>query len=137
MTATRAGGGDGGGGLGGGSGGGGAGGGGLGVATQTVSEPAAVVLPRAQAAVIVWLLKHVEHVEHAEFAPPPAVTLPGRHAAKVQLPEAHIVHISKVVSAVALQATEAYVVPATGAVHCAGGAPAPAAHVYPCATARP
>ena len=107
LTIARDGGGDGGGGLGGGSGGGGDGGGGLGVATHTVFAPTAVVLPSAHATVSVWLLRHVEHIVQLESDPPPALTLPGRHAADVQLPEVHMVHVSSVVSTVALQAAVA------------------------------
>jgi hypothetical protein len=49
----------------------------------------------------------VEHVVQMESKPPPAVTLPGRHAADVQLPEAHVVHANSVVSNVALHAAAA------------------------------
>ena len=96
-----------GGGNGGGNGGGGDGGGGLGVATHAVSVPTAAALPTAHAAVSVWLLRHVEHVVQMESKPPPAVTLPGRHTADVQLPEAHTVHVCSVVSTVALHAAAA------------------------------
>lgn len=107
LTIVRDGGGDGGGGLGGGSGGGGDGGGGLGVATHTVSAPTDAALPTAHATVSVWLLKHAEHAVQLESKPPPAVTLPGKHAADVQLPEAHRVHVSSIVSTVVLQAAAA------------------------------
>ena len=107
LTIARDGGGDGGGGLGGGSGGGGDGGGGLGVDTHTVSEPTAAALPTAHPTTSVWLLKHVEHAVQLESKPPPAVTLPGRHAADVQLPEAQMEHVSNVVSTVALHAAAA------------------------------
>jgi hypothetical protein len=88
-------------------GGGGDGGGGENDATHVVSAPAAVVLPRTQAAVRVWLLKHEEQSTQLVLTPPPAVRLPGTHAAVVQLPAAQTVHVAKAVLAVALQAAVA------------------------------
>jgi len=93
-----------------------------------VFVPRADALPAAQA-VVVHPDGHVPQIEHTVLVPLPLTGEPGAHTVEVKLPEPHTAQLVSVVSAVELQAPEAYDDPDTGAVHGATGAPAPAAQV--------